>query len=275
MSNLSSILALLASVSAACATAGRDDVPGGPPGQGPEVDAPSAVAPVAQLLLSEIALAPTTGEYIEIVNPSAATVPLDHYYLSDNGDYFKLPAGSPTVTTGDFIVQFPPGATIAPHGVATIALNTAAAFTTAYGTAPTYSIGGGAVDMTKVTSMFPSLTDGGEIVVLFYWDGSAPLVRDIDIMLAGAPTAANGFVNKSGYQQGGGTYGTDADSMPMQSKAPAAGVSTKRIALKAGHVVHGSSNGITGDDETSEMTSATWDTTFSAPTPGVVPTAIQ
>ena len=264
--------ALGASLSA-CATAGQDDLLDGHPGPG--IDAPSASAPVAQLLLSEIALAPSAGEYIEIVNPSAATVPLDHYFLSDNGDYFKLPAGPPTVTSGDFIVQFPPGATIAPHGVATIAIGTAATFTTAYGAAPTYSIGGGSIDMARITSMSPSLTDGGEIVVLFYWDGTAPLVRDIDIMLAGAPTAANSFINKSGYQQGGGTYGTDADSMPMQSKAPGAGFSTKRIAPKAGHVVHGSSNGITGDDETSEMTSATWDTSFSAPTPGLVPTAVQ
>ena len=277
MWNQTLILALCASTTTACAVAGHDELidaaPGG--GAGPFVDAPTTSENIAQLLLSEVVLAPTTNEYIEIINPTNAPVPLDHYFLSDNGDYFKLPTAAPTVASGDFLVGFPAGATIPAHGVATIAITTAAVFSTAYGASPTYSIGAGSTTMNKIAANFPSLTDGGEIIVLFYWDGASPLVRDIDIMLAGAPTTANSFINKSGYQQAGATYGPDADSMPLQSRAPAGGTSTKRIAPKAGHVIRGLSNGLTGDDETSEMTSATWDAAFTAPTPGSVPAAIR
>jgi hypothetical protein len=76
---------------------------------------------------------------------------------------------------------------------------------------------------------------------------------------------------------GATSYATDANSIPMQASAPAAGKSTKRIALDTGHqTASGSGNGITGDDETSEATTATWDATaaYSTPTPGQVPTAL-
>lgn len=36
----------------------------------------------------------------------------------------------------------------------------------------------------------------------------------------------------------------------------------------------GAGNGLTGDDETSENTAMTWDTTFTLPTPGTVPTGL-
>jgi hypothetical protein len=126
-----------------------------------------------------------------------------------------------------------------------------------------------------VTQSSPSLTDTGEIVVLFEWDGAAPLVKDVDLMVAGAPTAANSIVSKSGYAMGASTYASDANSIPMQASAPPAGKSTKRIALDTGHQSAGG-NGITSDDETSEVTTTTWDTTatYSTPTPGQVPTAL-
>src|SRR5205807_2152579 len=92
------------------------------------------------LLLSEIALSPAGHEFVEIVNPTTQTVDLSSYYLSDNGNYFKLPAGGLTVAAADFIVKFPAGATIGSHGVVTVALDTAANFTAAYGIAPDYSI---------------------------------------------------------------------------------------------------------------------------------------
>ena len=85
------------------------------------------------------------------------------------------------------------------------------------------------------------------------------------------------MVSKSNLTQGAGTYHADAMSIPMQASAPAAGKSTKRIALESGHETQaGNGNGIDGDDETSEVTTTTWDTTttFSAPTPGSVPPAL-
>jgi hypothetical protein len=231
---------------------------------------------IAKLLITEVVLGPAGHEFVEIVNPSSTmTVDLSTYYLSDNGNYFKLPVAVPAVTGGDFIINFPHGATLAPHGVATIALDTVANFSAAYATTPTYSIGDSTV--TIITQMSPTITDAGEIVVLFQWDGSSPLVKDVDMVLVGVPTTGNSFVAKSGYTQSSGTYQTDAQSMPLQASAAGSGKSTKRIALDSGHqTATGGGNGLDGDDETSEVTTATWDTTatYSAPTPGQVPTAL-
>ena len=162
-------------------------------------DAPFAATP--HLLLTEVALTPTGAEFIELYNPTAQAIPLARYYLSDNGNYFALPLGSPLIGVSDFIVQFPAAASIAPGGVVTVATGTAAAFNTAFGKLPTYSIADDTVIRT-LTSGTPSLTDAGEIVVLFQWDGAADLVKDVDMVIAGAATAANGLVSKSGLIQG-------------------------------------------------------------------------
>jgi hypothetical protein len=130
----------------------------------------------------------------------------------------------------------------------------------------------------------PQLTNAGEPIVLFQWDGHSDLVRDVDIMIVGAPNgAANTLPNKSNITQDSLTdpdaapskYAVDAGTIHAQSAAPGNGVSTKRIALEEGHEIHGGNgNGPLGEDETSEDTSVTWDGTapaFSVPTPGKVP----
>jgi hypothetical protein len=265
--------------------ASKPDSPGGsqvdaPIGQSP--DGPNPDAPVSSasaLLVTEVVLAPSTGEFVEIANPTTQTIDLSTYYLSDNGNYFKLPAGAVAVDANDFIVKFPAGATIAPSGVITVALDSAANFQTVYGTAPTYSVAG--ATMTSVSANgLATLTNGGELIVLFEWDGQADLVRDVDLVLAGVPTAANGIIDKSGLAFDGpdagsttSSYGIDARTMPMQPTAPASGKSTKRIAAPTGYEAHGT-NGMDGSDETSEDTASTWDTAYTAPTPGTVPTGL-
>lgn len=234
----------------------------------------------AQLLLTEVVLAPTPGEMIEIANPGTAAVDLSTYYLSDAGSYFRLPAGAPALDSGDFIAKFPAGAMIPGQGVITVSLDTAANFQTTYSVAPTYALSA----MTTITSTgAPSLTNGGELVVLFTWDGAADTVRDVDMMLVGIPTLANGLVNKSGVAIDGpdadttGTaYQPDAATLTSQSAAPASGKSTKRIAPEAGLERQlGTGNGIDGDDETSENTAQTWDTGLNPPTPGIVPAGLM
>jgi hypothetical protein len=239
----------------------------------------------AKLLITEIALAPSPGEFVEILNPGAVDVSLRNYYLSDHSSYFRLPTGAPTVDTGDFLAQFPSTATIAAGGVATIAISTAADFTTTYpGIDPSFSLGAGTNQMTIVSSNgVPTLTNGGEMVALFFWDGENDLVQDCDLMLAGVPTAANSLVTRTGVQQDGPdsdmvttAYANDALTIAPQPTEPASGKSTKRIALEAGNqLANGNGNGVTGDDETSENTAMTWDTTYTAPTPGQVPIALQ
>ena len=267
----------------------RADAPPGTPDASPDAASPDAAIADASppdamitgattsLLLSEIELAPTGGEFIEIVNPTAQSVALDHYYLTDNGNYWKLPSGAQTLDTGDFIITFKAGSSIAAHGVVTVALDTAANFKTAHNnTAPTYSVADATVTVVA-SSGTPGLTNTGEIVVLFYWDGATDLVTDIDIMLAGKPTVANGLVSKSGQTVKSSTYKTDADTIANQAATPGSGgVSTKRMLLETGHETqNGAGNGVGGDDETSEQTGTTWDSSaFSPATPGAVPAAL-
>ncbi len=257
--------------------------PDGMPDATPDAMPPPDTAPigVTGLLISEVVLAPTGGEFIEIVNPTAATVMLDHYYLSDHGTYWKLPAGGQALDTGDFVVKFPSGASIASHGVITVALDTAAAFTTAYpGVTPTYSVASGT--MTTIDGTAGGLTNGGEPVILFSWDGASDLVVDVDIVLVGAPSSTNLLVPKSNLTQdgpdaGSGTskYVLDANTIPAQPTAPASGKSTKRLLLDDGHQAMTGGNGVDGVDCTSEDTAITWDTSgYTAPTPGAVPAAL-
>jgi lamin tail-like protein len=290
-------LALGLAIAAGCAKGGApahhgdggtDDAPCGdcdgpplPTDGDPHHDAPPP-PPGGHLLLSEVVVAPTGGEFVEIVNPTTAAVDLTHYYLADNGNYYRVPSTSAvTVDSGDFVVKFPAGASIPARGVATIAIDTDANYTTAYGAAPTYSIGSHTMT-TFVATGTPTLTNTGEPIVLFAWDGASDLVTDVDIMIVGAPTATNALADKSNAAVDGpdagstpSAYAADARTMPPQSATPAAGQSTKRVALEAGHETQGGAgNGVGGDDETSEDTAATWDTAFTAPTPGAVPTAL-
>lgn len=222
----------------------------------------------AHVVLNEVMLNSVTGgEFVEIMNPTSQAVDLTHYYLADIGEYWTLPVNpTPVQQNFDFVVQFPAASSLAAGAIATISISSAASFMTAYGSAPTYSLP--TMIQTDVGST-PTLTDGGEIIVLFQWDGTSSLVKDVDLLLAGSPTAPNGLVSKSGMMQGTATYATDANTIAVQASAPGLNLSTKRIATEAGHETQaGSGNGITGHDETSEDTSMTWDTAFTAPTPG-------
>jgi len=258
------------------------------PGGGPMIDAPGQpidappMTTMIPLLLTEVVLAPSAGEFIEIANPNAQAVDLSTYYVADAGLYFRIPGGPPVLDPADFIARFPAGASIPGKGVVTVALDTAANFTATYpGVTPTYALAGGT--MTTIASNgVPSLTNGGELVVLFRWDGTSDLVRDVDILLAGVPSAGNTLVDKSGVALDGPdadilttAYKTDARTLSAQASAPASNRSTKRTAPESGHELQsGAGNGLTGDDETSENTAMTWDSTFTVPTPGAIPTGL-
>jgi len=259
------------------------------------IDALPALAP--HLLITEVKTV-DADEFVEIYNPTDHTVDLRNYYLTDHQSYFLLPgvvAGNTTVTTdaSDFLVRFPVGAMIAPRQVITVAPD-AVGFTTSFGAAPTYSIQeqGGAIATELLwqgtTAPNPGLTNAGEMVALFYWDGTSDNVKDVDIVLAGnAPTAANSIIPKTAVDGPDAdttttAYATDTVATPfdMETDTPT-GRSYKRIAFEGTNESHaGTGNGITGDDETSELVRTTWDsqavnTNYTAGTPGTVPAALQ
>ncbi len=244
-----------------------------------------ALATDDHLLLCEAVVTLTADEFIEIVNPTGTTVSLDDYYLSDDEDYALLPGASgtgpaPSIGSSDFIVQFPPGSSLAPGGVLVVAFD-GAGFLATFGATADFEIHGtdaGTPDMiaTAVGSS-AGLTNSGENAVLFFWDGASDLVSDVDMVNIGTPSSANDVAAKTGVSVDGpdadttaSTYLVDAFSMPQQAGDPGSGFSTKRVLLEAGSETAGGGNGITGDDETTENITTTWDTPpFSAPDPGI------
>jgi len=223
------------------------------------------------LLLSEIVLQTSDAEFIEIFNPTQSAIALDNYYLADNQQYPYLPVGLPSLTPGDFVVQFPAGTSIAPGGVIVIATD-GAGFESEYAQLADFEIkstSGTTTDMIEIETFNSSITNGGEGVVLFHWNGTDNVVQDVDLMNAGVPTALSEIVDKTGIAG----YLQDAHTMPYQDQTPPAGYgfSTKRIQLEGANEISSRGNGITGNDETSEDISITWDQVYTAPTPGNVP----
>ncbi len=168
----------------------------------------------SHLLISEVVVTPTAGEYIEICNGTGASVDLSKYYLSDDwfattpNGYYKLPqAGYVTAVNSDFIMKFPTG-TIMPAGaVWTIAVD-GAAFLVTYATAANFEIRGtdaGVPDMVNVGGNVPDaalITNASEVVVLFFWDGASDNVCDIDMCQWGVLASGNA-VDKTGQSVDG------------------------------------------------------------------------
>jgi hypothetical protein len=270
----------------------QDPVAGDQPGIDAAVDARltdgGGLDGSSPILLSEIVVATSPAEMIEIVNTSGQEVDLSRYYLSDSEFYSQLPAGPVTVDMADFIVRFPDQTKIPGHGVITIAVDTPTMFATTYGQSPNFSLTDTSMDRVAVNGA-PRLTDGGEPIILFQWDGQSDLVRDVDIMIVGKPSMANALPDKSGKSQDGidadttpSAYAADSNTImtKLQGAAPGNNLSTKRLLLEDGHETHaGNGNGQSGDDETSEDIAITWDGgassgAFGAPTPGAVPAAL-
>ncbi|MBP9206490.1 MAG: lamin tail domain-containing protein [Kofleriaceae bacterium] len=280
--------------SAPDAPAGTPDAPAGNP------DAPPTSGP-SPLIISEVR---NNGaeEFVEIYNPNAAAVDLRNYYLSDAPSFWMLP-GHPTtpivLDASDFLERFPAGASIPAGGVITIAMN-GPGFTTRYAADPTYStdeLAGTTVAM-ETTVMSgganpnPGITNGGEVVILFYWDGASDRVQDVDIVLAGpAATSAANRLPAAGMNYRMAVDGPDADAVatayapdaltlqPMAAALVDADPlfpSYKRLTRDgAASEVQTGGNGIAGNDETSEQQLMTWDGGTTAGTPGAVPTTLS
>ncbi|WP_154223161.1 endonuclease [Marinicella rhabdoformis] len=227
----------------------------------------------ANLLITEIAAKPATGEFIEIHNKGAAPIDLSNVYLTDatysNGGtyYYQLvTGGGGGGGFADFYARFPDGASIAPGAYQTVALNGAVDFNTAYGIDPTYEIANTSAvpDMREartgsIDGLNSGLTDDGEVVVLAYWNGQSDLMQDIDYVLWGDKTEA---IDKTGVSIDGpdgdsnsSTYQNDtsiANQAIFTSFEHADGNSWQRSNMNEGNETTTGGNGITGSDETSE-----------------------
>jgi len=242
-------------------------------GDGGNIDADLPCDATAHLVLSEVKVTPDAVEFVEIYNPTDTTVDLTNVYLSDDQDYGLLPAfvdgnQASTLTSSDFIFRFPSASTIDSMSALTIAFD-GDSFESALGVAP---------DLTEsdLVRVFPatgsaSLSNDGESLVLFQWDGSSDLVFDLDAVLFGDPDGQNDLADKTGLAVDGpdggsetSVYLDDAHSAPRLNLG-SADSSMQRIIGEGGR--EGTNgNGLTGDDETSEPLDITWSTR--TPTPG-------
>ncbi len=228
------------------------------------------------LLISEFVVTPTAGEFLEIYNPTANAIDLSNYYLSDevfnnNNNYVNVVKGGFTAFSSDFMVKFPNGASIGPKQFLTIAV-TGTGFNTTYGKRADFEIKGedaNTPDMAKPSpnsvSVDAALSDEGEVLILFYWDGQSDLVQDVDYAVWGDKAEA---IDKSGLS----IDGPDADTNPStyRSDTPVEDqfvVNADNDADTDPHDVNNSAqrklevedletwtagNGLTGHDETSE-----------------------
>jgi uncharacterized protein len=282
---------LLFALATTAACSFGDDRPLGMTGRdaGPDSTMDGPPVETGHLLITE-AKSTLSDEFIEIWNPTERFISLGNYYLSDYGDYWKFPNGTLRATGADFIVGFP-NMMIAPNQVIVVAYESAP-FRASFINSADYALDLAADDgATKAFTRYrlvnpndlPSLTNTGEPVVLFYWDGESDLVKDVDIAFAG-PIATSSDTNRliakvavdgpdldttaTPYTSDDGTLGTGTTDLINGSAA----LSYKRIALEGNsEIQNGRGNGITGDDETSENLTVTWESgAGSAPTPGTV-----
>ncbi len=235
------------------------------------------------LLVSEIVATPDAAEYVEIFNPTGAAIDLSDVYLTDatfagGGQfYYKIVTGSTAGGGGyfDFHARFPDGASIASHEYQTVSLAGSDDFFAIYSTDPTYELyedGGSADGIPDMREALPGsinnqggLTNDGEVVILYTWDGATDLVEDLDYVLWGDKTEA---VDKTGVAIDGPdpdatttTYLVDTATASQDIAAPgyhASGNSFTRIDKDEGGEIAVGGNGITGNDETSENLSATF-----------------
>jgi predicted extracellular nuclease len=251
--------------------------------------------PVPDLLLSEIVVTPTGGEFIEIYNPTASSIVLSDVYLTDatfaggSTYYYNIVTGANAGGGGfgDFHARFPDGASIAPGEFQTIAMAGSDDFFAEYGFDPTYELyEDGAPDaVPDMREALPGsingqggLSNGGEVVVLYTWDGASDLVQDIDYAVWGDKVEA---VDKTGIS----VDGPDGDAVATAYLADTAiaiqdvvapgghgsGDSFQRVDFNEGTETQTGGNGLTGSDETSENLSVTWK--LAAATPGGPPAA--
>ncbi|MEM7799976.1 MAG: ExeM/NucH family extracellular endonuclease [Chloroflexota bacterium] len=240
-------------------------------------------ASAPELLLTELVVTPTGGEFIEIYNPGSSAVDLSDVYLTDatfaggSTYYYNIVTGSNAGGGGfsDFFARFPDGASIAAGEYQTVALAGSTDFFTAYGVNPTYELYEDDVSADAIADMREALagsinsqgglTNGGEVAVLFTWDGASDLVTDLDYAIWGDTAEA---VDKTGISIDGPDADTDtstylndtalASQDLIAASAHAGGSSWQREDLTEGTEIKTGGNGANGHNETSENLSATW-----------------
>jgi cysteine-rich repeat protein len=249
--------------------------------------------PGGHLLVTEVAVSPTAAEFVEIFNPSSSSVSLDGVYLSDRDDYYKVVTGSLSSAANDFVAAFPSGSTLAAGAWAVVSIQGATSYKSVFGKNPDYelvstdtSVPDMKAPVTGGIGSAAGLTDTGELVVLFSWDGKSDLVKDLDYVAWKTPST---YVYKTTTTCVDGpdsdsTTSCFVDDTSSTSQSPVAhptsggsGSIHRCDYLETGETKTGG-NGAKGHDETSEPLGAATGATFkvnastaASRTPGAAP----
>ena len=218
------------------------------------------------IVFSEIVLTPSDGEYVEITNPTDNDIDMSDYYLTDATDtglekvYHKIATGADywSGSSSDFICRFPSGYSLPAGSSIKVSLRDNDSYVSTYGESADLSLDDDMLDAvdgssTKGTAAAPKLHNTSETLVLFYWDGTSSMVKDVDYLLWGDNSFA---VDKSGISG----YQSDTPVL-SQSYMSVHNTNEKLIRTESaseGGETQSGGNGITGHDETSEPLSETW-----------------
>ncbi|MBZ0268266.1 lamin tail domain-containing protein, partial [bacterium] len=160
------------------------------------------------LLITEVAVYPTDGEFVEIHNPTPAAIDLTDYYVTDfvltvdpTQNYWRLPDAALVPDSSfptDFLARYPAGAVIDPGETLVLCLQDDAAFAVTWqslgqpGATADFELradGDAVPDMVDpgpaivglpLIQLDAGLSNSREVVVLFHWDGVSDLVQDVD-----------------------------------------------------------------------------------------------
>jgi len=223
---------------------------------------------VDHLLINEIVLQPSAGEYIRITNPTSSAINLSDYYLTDATDkangkfYYNLPSGANywSGSSTDFIARFP-NSTIDAGESLILSLARHSDFIATYGNQADLALKWDMLHVSATDSTIGSapnvkLDNTSESLILFYWDGVSSTVADVEYLVWGtdSSTASAHTLDKSlvaGY----------AADTPVENQSYMTthvdGFKLIRNGLE-GTETTSAGNGITGHDETSENLADTW-----------------
>ena len=224
---------------------------------------------VDHVIFTEVVLTPSDGEYVRISNPTSLAVDLSDYYLTDATDassnkyYYNLPTGENfwSGSSSDFIGRFPSGFTLEAGASINVSLRSEDKYFSTYGLSPDLSLDSDFLDAvdgisTRGNSGAQKLANTSESLILFFWDGSSPIVKDVEYLLWGDTTNHSVAIDKSaidGYQPD--------TPVSEQSFINAHEIDQKLVrteTLSEGLELQEGGNGITGHNETSEPFSDTW-----------------
>ena len=150
------------------------------------------------IVFTEVVLTPSNGEYVEITNPTSSAIDLSDYYLTDGTDidldkfYYNLPSGLNywSGSGTDFICRFPNNYSLPAGTSIKISLRDSDSYQGTYGESADLYLDNDMLDAVEGSSTIGAAPTGKlandyESLILFFWDGSSAVVKDIDYLLWG------------------------------------------------------------------------------------------